>query len=63
MFVLDSLGALQLQVEGTRFLNALQLVSANVRAWSWDIAVHLERKHFCIFKVTESQCMEHPVSL
>lgn len=23
----------------------------------------LERKHFCIFKVTESQCVKHPVSL
>lgn len=44
-------------------LNALQLVSENVQARSWDIAVPLEGRHFCIFKVTESQCMERPVSL
>lgn len=35
-------------------LNALQLVEADVRAGSWDTAVHWERKHFCVFKVTES---------
>lgn len=35
-------------------LNALQLVEAAVRAGSWGTAVHWERKHFCIFKVTES---------